>query len=401
MDWFQLNITKENIKLYLFTGACSSGNSENYDCLFKAVENATGKKISREEVAEHLVKDKQIRMYIEMGIHEHYIDMGKIGGANRRDKKEKHLKNMVEILKNERDYEKAYKEWKEYVTEEKITNSKKIKRNSKDSKACKETKISLCNKFRDYPYAEDGRQKKTGNDELWQVNEAAIREAHKLHWEYKDKNPNENKDNYSHLDIMLELRVDTQYVIFNTEKIPDYKPQENDPPVSGHPGALYKNKEFGEKNRICKGSSKFHEFRFSKMKEENSPTNIAVAGLMKHLELTICPKDLRDMKDLPDTYTTSGQNLKDSKQREIWLKGYERERLKIYYVAEALNGGSLDIEKPSCHLDDKNDEYIKEVKASIAEVVKGTEHGSTKQLEGIGKILRNPAPFYRRDRKII
>ena len=376
MDWFQLNITKENIKLYLFTGACSSGNSENYDCLFKAVEIATGMKISREEVAEHLVKDKQIRMYIEMGIHEHYIDMGKIGGANRRDQKEKHLKFMVEILKNERNWGKVAKE-------------------------LKEQKISLY-KFRDYPYAEDGRQKKTGNDELWQVNEAAIREAHKLHWEYKDKNPNKNKDNYSPLDIMLELRVDTQYVIFNTKKIPGYKPQKTDRPISGHAGALYKNKEFGEKNRICKGSSKFHELRFSEMKAADSSKNIAVAGLMKHLELTILPKDLRDMKDLPDTYTTGGHNLKDPQERENWLKGYERERLKIYYVAEALNGGSLDIEKPSCHLDDKNDEYIKEVKASIAEVVKGTEHGSTKQLEGIGKILRNPAPFYRSwDRKII
>ena len=139
---------------YLFISGTTNGSEGgDYNCFLRAVEEASGQKISRDDIANHIVNDPRISQYIEMGIHEHFLRRGKFGGVSRTNEQQEFMEEMAETLRNThpKHFNRVYNRFKEKWLDK-------------------------------AEYQHEGKRgKKSGNDEIWQRKE--IRQAHQKVWD--------------------------------------------------------------------------------------------------------------------------------------------------------------------------------------------------------------------------
>ncbi|XP_066925702.1 uncharacterized protein [Clytia hemisphaerica] len=375
----------DSVGHYQVQGSTNVSEGGDYNCFLRAAEEASGQKISRDDIANHIVNDPRICQYIEMGIHEHFLTRGKFGGVSRTN--EQDMEEMVEKLRDTHPYnfDKEYNKHKQ--------------------------------KFLDKAkYQHEGKKgKKSGNDEIWQRKK--IREAHQKVWERNNPQNDSNKrvklnnrdtQTFDELDIALWLRVDTQSVIFDPSKL---SKNEDDPKIGGHTGALFKNNNTDNTGGLTNGQSNFHEQRHSKMTDPDGrasdhdltpPQQCAVRGLEAHLNLTLSSDALLNKTDFgghSKVITTTGHDLVDPKDRQQWVNnGYRDERAKIFLVGQSLNGGrDLNIQDKAL-IDYANDlnasPYIKNVRNQLKKISdKHNENfASRKAFQSASRILMKPAP---------
>ena len=216
--------------------------------------------------------------------------------------------------------------------------------------------------------------KPSGNDEIFQVNMKAVKELHRRYHSRKEK----GRDKIDELDLLVEIRVDTQYVIW-----------QNGQNVYGHSGALNKFKN-PKRNvgGLTEGSQNFHERRFGAALSAKTPQEAAVRGLIEHRNQTIDPNVLDGMNNMTrNTYTTTGHNLKNPTEKKEWLVGYKREDYKTYAITRFIQGSSDGLGR----LPSIDDNYTRQVDEQLNRM--GSFNGSRQQMKQIGKLLRQPAPY--------
>ena len=290
------------------------------NCLLDAVSNITGKKLSREKVASIVETDPEIRERIKRGTHRHYIEKGGTGGAERGHQRIINVEVLRRHLEERAKAEYGNWFWRTFVgSEGRITLTKQDVDNLRDP-----TKpTGYINRL--------GQEIKSGNHEIIGIkhvpellhrDQRLFRNTSAIQHFWVEYERSTGIRPFGWFDLNLELRVDTRYAVyhFGAER------------MQGHPVSVVSHPSCDTQYQLTAGSAQvLHDAVAPTSLECSTPQDCAVRALQGHLQAIGSRAQFeellrQDRTYFRDRYTSTGHDLSNSRHREIFFTGLERER---------------------------------------------------------------------------